>query len=382
LPEVSAEVRVKLAEIVTKHGRQVCEDLRQCQQLLHASCGEPQRRTVRLVLRLLEEHVPAELLRLHGQLPMTVIIARLVDKVERNLLLSGPAARWGVETWAVALGMTTVSAYPPKPESTGANAKNYEGAQAGQIRDDNGPEIRFSWIPSGSFKMGSPSSEADRKNDENQVEVKLTKGFWLGQYVVTEVQWDAVMQATKPTGSSASDSPATNVSWTDAKQFCTKLTAQERHANRLSLMWKYTLPSEAQWEYACRAGTTSAFSFGNDFSELIEYAWFDKNGRNAGRANPHPVGLRKPNPWGLYDMHGNVWEWCRDWYSSVLPGGTNPEVTSTGAHEVDLKGAYRVYRGGSWKYQASCCRSAHRNWYLPDYRSDNNGFRVALVPAR
>jgi formylglycine-generating enzyme required for sulfatase activity len=170
------------------------------------------------------------------------------------------------------------------------------------------------------------------------------------------------------------DYPATVISWGMATEFCRKFTAQERQAGRLPGSWQYTLPTEAQWEVACRAGTKTRFVSGNNESELGEYAWFVANTRERREAFAHQVGQKKPNAWGLHDMHGNVWEWCRDWYQVKLPGGVDPEVT---------KGSFiRVLRGGSWDDGASECRSAYRGRNSPSSRFDNYGFRVACSPLR
>ena len=149
-----------------------------------------------------------------------------------------------------------------------------------------------------------------------------------------------------------------------------KLTERERKANRLVDGWEYTLPTEAQWERACRARTETDFSFGNDASILDAHAWFHGNTWVELERYPHRVGQKEPNPWGFYDMHGNVWEWCRDWHSHKLPGGRDPEVTE--------KGASRVFRGGSWNHPAQNCRSAKRNGIAPAYKFYDLGFRVVL----
>ena len=235
-------------------------------------------------------------------------------------------------------------------------------------------------IPPGEFTMGSPKSEKDRDKDEDQVSVTLTKGFWLGKYEVTQGQWKQVMGTTpwKENGKvkdyvkEGDDYPATYLRWDDAVKFLDKFTRQERAAGRLPAGQKYTLPTEAQWEHACRAGskTTTRFSFGNDESALNDYAWFDKNAWNAGENYAHQVGTKKANAWGLHDMHGNVWEWCRDMYGRKLPGGTDPEVASGGS--------FPVSRGGGWFLVAAYCRSANRRRDSPDFRSYDLGFRVAL----
>jgi sulfatase modifying factor 1 len=281
------------------------------------------------------------------------------------------------------------------------------GKEAGQVRDDNGVKMELVWCPRGEFRMGSPESEKDRTyyspddkpryTDEEQVDVTLTKGFWLGKYEVTQDEWRRVM-GTAPWKkedaeyvNEGANFPAMYVTWDDAGAFCLKLTGQERNAGRLPPGWEFTLPTEAQWEYACRAGTTTAFSFGDDESKLGQFGWFRDDRRPQRSAGPdwNPrtyewaqlVGRRKPNPWGLYDMHGNVHEWCRDGYSVKLPGGDDPELTKD-------KGWGRVIRGGSWFDHAPGCRSAARmrcnprtGSNLTGVGSNSIGFRVSLTVA-
>ena len=198
-------------------------------------------------------------------------------------------------------------------------------------------------LPAGKFTMGSPEDEKDREEAEAQVSVTLTKSFTLGKTEVTQGQWQSVMGTEPWTGQknvqADKDCPATYVSWGDATEFCKRLTDLERAAGTLKADEEYHLPTEAQWERACRAGTETAFSFGDDESKLGEYAWFDGNAKKVAERYAHKVGLKKPNPWGLYDMHGNVWEWCSNWYGT-LPGGTDP----VGPEE----GSSRVGRGCSW----------------------------------
>ena len=227
-------------------------------------------------------------------------------------------------------------------------------------------------IPAGDFTMGSPAGEKDHKDNEEPVAVTLTKPFGLGKTEVTQGQWQQVM-GTEPWKSEGGaqadkDCPATYVSWDDAVEFCDLLTDLERKAGKISTKRSYRLPTEAEWEYACRAGTTTVFSFG-DGSKLDEYAWFDGNASNAGEQYVHKVGLKKPNPWGLHDMHGNVWEWCSDWYGEKLSGGADPI-----GHEG---GSDRVGRGGCWWGNPVVCRSAIRDYSVPSARNGRLGFRVA-----
>ena len=192
----------------------------------------------------------------------------------------------------------------------------------------------------------------------------------MGKYEVTQSEWKQLM-ATEPwkgqdSAKEGADFPATFISWDAATDFCRELTVQEREAGRLSIDWNYVLPTEAQWEHACRAGTDSKFGFGDDESNLGECAWFKDNSENCA----HQVGQKLPNAWGLHDMHGNALEWCRDVYLEMLPGGVDPEVTSGSL--------YRVYRGGGWFIDAPGCRSAFRLWDSPSDQSLGYGFRVAL----
>ena len=249
------------------------------------------------------------------------------------------------------------------------------GQKAGETRSDNGLKMILAWCPPGNFTMGSPQSEKDRGADEDQVQVTLTNGFWLGQTEVTQGQWEAVMGTTPWKGQDyvkeGGNYPATNLSWEDATAFSKKLTEQERKAGRLPEGGEYVLPTEAQWEYACRAGSTTAYSFGDDVAKLGEYAWFNKNAWNVDEQFAHLVGTKKPNSWGLSDMHGNVWEWCQDMYADKLPGGRDPLVAA-GA-------SFRVRRGGCGDYAARPCRSALRFRSAPDDRYRHLGFRVAAV---
>ena len=164
--------------------------------------------------------------------------------------------------------------------------------------------------------------------------------------------------------------PVESVSWEDAVEFCRVFTEQERKAGRLPPGWEYHLPTEAQWEYACRAGTQTAYSFGDEDLRLGDFAWH--SGNSAERT--HEVGQKLPNAWGLHDVHGNVWEWCRDAYQETLVGGTDPEFAQ--------QATYRVHRGGSWDFSAVLCRLAYRNGYAPGVRRVDLGFRLALVQSR
>ena len=230
--------------------------------------------------------------------------------------------------------------------------------------------MKFVYIKPGRFIMGSPSGESGRGGDETQHRVTFTKGFYMQTTEVTQGQWEQVM-GSRPWSSKNYvrknvNNPAVYISWNDCQAFIQKLNQMEGGN-------KYRLPTEAEWEYACRAGSAKRFSFGNSDGQLGGYTWYDGNTDSAGEAYAHGVGTKKPNVWGLYDMHGNVWEWCRDWYGDYPSGSViDPEGPSSGV--------YRVYRGGSWGDEAGACRSANRNRREPGNRFVILGFR--LIRAR
>jgi formylglycine-generating enzyme required for sulfatase activity/tRNA A-37 threonylcarbamoyl transferase component Bud32 len=263
--------------------------------------------------------------------------------------------------------------------------------------------MKFSLIPAGQFVMGSPKSEKGRFENETQHEVIFTRPFYMGVYPVTRGEFQAFVKESGYRTEAESDGqgayywtgnewkkdpkidwrtpgfqqedtdPIVCVSWNDAQAYC-------RWLNLLK-MGDYRLPTESEWEYACRANSVTSFFFGDDGSQIDEYGWYHGNrklSRNAGwfvgekrKDGTQPVGQKKPNDWGLHDMHGNVWEWCSDWYGAY-PGGavTNPKGPSDGL--------YRVFRGGGWGSEVASCRSARRFKREPFHRSSRLGIRLAL----
>ena len=222
--------------------------------------------------------------------------------------------------------------------------------------------MQFKLIPSGEFLMGSPADDGYKEDDETpQHRVQITKPFYLGIHEVTQEQYEKVMDK-NPSHIKGPSRPVEMVSWEDAIEFCRKLSEMDGRND-------YRLPTEAEWEYACRAGTSTRYSCGDELDPACAWFW-DTSDRQT-----HPVGENRPNDWGLYDMHGNVYEWCSDWYDSDY-FGSSPSADPTGP----LTGSYRVYRGGSWDSSVWLCRSALRSGISPGYRPYNLGFRVALVP--
>ena len=230
-------------------------------------------------------------------------------------------------------------------------------------------------IPAGSFTMGSPVGEYKKGRDETPHKVTLTKSYYLGAYEATQDQYEKVM-GDNPSEFKGAENPVDSVNWDDAVSFCKKLSEmpEEKAAGR-----SYRLPTEEEWEYACRAGSTTSYSFGDTAELLGEHAWFgEKDGDKT-----HPVGEKKPNRWGLYDMHGNVLEWCQDWYADYPPdASTDPQGPNGGSFRVARGGSWGGNRGGSWRFDdVGFCRSAHRGGSIPSSRYSTCGFRLALSPS-
>ncbi len=268
--------------------------------------------------------------------------------------------------------------------------QNLEGTRPGEERADNGLQLAMCWIPPGQFKMGSPKSEEERIEYENQVDVTISRGFWMGKYEVTQGEWEKLMGSNpswfsrrgggkdEVAGEDTSRFPVENVSWDDTQRFCQALTGQEQAAGRLPLAWSYRLPTEAEWEYACRAGTTTPFHFGRSL-----------NGDSANCQGSYPYGTSTKGPyidrttragsyvgnaWGLRDVHGNVWEWCQDSWdgTALLTGGRDPQSNI---------GEYRVARSGGLDSPPAFCRSANRDYHTPEDRVSNLGFRLVRGPS-
>ncbi|MDB4573670.1 SUMF1/EgtB/PvdO family nonheme iron enzyme [bacterium] len=240
-------------------------------------------------------------------------------------------------------------------------------AGAGQNEIANTIGAKMALIGPGSFLMGSTTGPGDERPAHR---VNLTKGFYMGVTEVTQEQWESVMPDNRSRYKGA-DRPVTNVTLDDCIEFCKLLTQKERAQGKLPEGAEYRLPTEAEWEYACRAGSETKYGFGDSETELGDYAWYSENS-----VRTQPVGTKKPNAWGLFDMHGNVWEWCSDWYGSYSAGETE-DPTGAPAGEAYNK---RVFRGGSWGSTAAYCRSAARNGCQGDnpkhYRLSGLGFRL------
>jgi len=251
------------------------------------------------------------------------------------------------------------------PEKSTPYPYPFPSPNSNQNTYTNSIGMDFVLIPAGEFDMGSPSGEEGRSNSEEPVhKVKIPDSFYLGKYEVTQKQWREVM-GQDPSSSKGDDLPVERVSWDDVQVFIKKLNTKEGGN-------KYHLPSEAEWEYAARAGTTTRYSFGDDESKLGDYAWFAARSSS----QTHPVGQKKPNPWGLYDMYGNVWEWVQDLYHFGYIG-----APTDGSSWESGGGSERVARGGSLGSQALYCRSAGRYSFAPPFdRNVALGFRLLMAP--
>jgi len=310
------------------------------------------------------------------------------------------------QTEAIQIGLATASiretggvATPVVPHASGApplavapfdanQAKQHQQTWADHlgvpVEMTNSIGMKLVLIPPGEFTMGSPQEEIDRllsdagkqklpklvidwlPAETPQHRVCITRAFYLGVCEVTQAQYERVMDS-NPSGfkESGLDAPVEMVSWEDAAGFCRRLSGLDEETAA-----EYRLPTEAEWEYACRGGTTTLYCFGDDEATLGEFAWYVNNSGDT----THPVGEKRPNVWGLYDMNGNVWEWCQDWFDSGYYKDSprdDPGGPTTGSH--------RVRRGGSWYVAPRFCRSAGRGRLAPDYRRNYLGFRV-FVP--
>ncbi len=218
--------------------------------------------------------------------------------------------------------------------------------------------LEMRWIPSGSFLMGSPTSEVDRFDNEVQHRVTLTQGFWMLETEVTQEMWESLMDF-NPSWYKDSKRPVEYVTWYEVLEFITKLNSKG--------IGTFRLPTEAEWEYACRAGSEGAYCFGDSVTMLSKYAWYNWG---QDEKQTRPVGVQQANAWGLYDMHGNVLEYCQDWYEEEYPLGSQTDPRGP------AKGYERVLRGGSFRDGAMNCRSAFRDDNISDVRWDDIGFRL------
>jgi formylglycine-generating enzyme required for sulfatase activity len=295
-----------------------------------------------------------------------------VYSVEYVTDLTNPAES---DWWCLEFLQLPASPYLWADESAPATEKRFYRAVAMEA------PTNMVFIPPGTFRMGSPTNEVDRRDWEGpQTDVIISRGFWMGKYEVTQGDYLAVLGTNPssfqpPKATADMNRPVESVSWPDAVIYCYVLTERERAALRIPQNCVYRLPTEAEWEYACRAWTSTRFSYGDDpgYTNLTNYAWV----RGNSEGQTHPVGQKLPNPWGLYDMHGNVLEWCQD-EGGEYPGGVvlDPQPPPT------AWGTSRATRGGNWRIPDRTCRCASRSGSYRENDTDEIGFRVVLAPGQ
>jgi formylglycine-generating enzyme required for sulfatase activity len=330
-----------------------------------------------VLVSALEEQVVADLLAGLGGQNWDAVAGRLARRLVDNRAMADQAALWAVESWALALGVIPLE--EPISDPLRRSPSSSPAATASDFITTHTVRFPLKLIPAGEFWMGSPFKDQEAYGDEiPRHNVRISQAFYLGITPVTQAQYEAAMGKNPGHFHGLADHPVELVSWFDTVAFCNELSKKEGlacyyvlgNSNQVIVAGGdgYRLPTEAEWEYACRAGTETHYYFGDDVALLGEYAWYKANSGGQTR----PVGRKRPNAWGLYDMHGNVWEWCWDWFDENYYR-TSPDVDPLGAAGT----AYRVIRGGCWCYEPRSVRSANRRGYVPEARYDYLGFRVA-----
>lgn len=280
------------------------------------------------------------------------------------------------------LTLVLCGCYSVKPLPAGATLAAphaFDGTTPGDARTIGGVEFR--WAPAGTFVMGSPPSEVERRPGEDQAEVMISKGFWAGRFEVTQSEWLRIAGAA-PESFNVGESdrhPMYRIDWAQAGNFCERLTELAHASGELPMDWRIRLPTEAQWEYAARAGTTTATVFGNSLSSTqANFRGAPYNGAAVGPSLDVtvPVGSYEANAWGLFDVHGNVYEWTRDWYHAALPGGVDPDLEDAIGTANEAGSYSRVRKGGCYADEGMFLRSGFRLRFEPERRHEHIGFRV------
>ena len=300
----------------------------------------------------------------------TAVVGDLIALLDSDDLAARQTARWGLACLAGQDFGYVAGDEPDKRRQAARKAQEWWGKNKADFRFGadvyaaldlgGGVILELVLIPPGKFQMGSPKDEKDHFGSEiPQHEVTITKPFYMGVYVITQEQYEQVM-GKNPSSFRGAQNPVETVSWDDAVEFCKMLSKKTGRTVHL--------PTEAQWEYTCRAGSKTRFSYGHDddYRNVGDHSWNIENSEG----QPHPVGQKKPNDWGLFDMHGNVWEWCSDWWEGTYANAKDKDP------EGPAKGANHVIRGGCWRSPPSSCRSAVRSGCGPGDRFNNLGFRI------
>jgi formylglycine-generating enzyme required for sulfatase activity len=380
------EPREKLCELIVEYGRSLCDDPRRCEALLKDYCGQ-YKREIFVLISALKNRVAEDLLKASAVVPMSMVLARLHKRMEDELAMTTEAGHWAVESWALALGvidqpMPVIKPAPtpppppvaiPSPPLKNGGTEGFLSVFRDQLRDGS-PGPAMIAIPAGEFWMGSPESEAERSSDERRHRVKIERPFTIGQYAVTFDEYDRFCADGGRTklddiwNWGRGNRPVIHVSWVDALDYTEWLSAQTSQP--------YRLPTEAEWEYAARAGTETAFWWGSDISP--DQANYDgnytyRNGpKGVYREKTIPVDHFQPNPWGLYQVHGNASEWTGSQYDGNYNGA---EMSCTNKDIVESLAG----RGGAWLINPAGVRSAFRVKNHSAYRAYTRGFRLARL---
>lgn len=338
-------IKINLVKLIEKHGQSIIKDKVRCESLIRDyQIGSILERN--LLIQSLKLGIPEELLANQKNPQLELSLRRSITNMQNYYGVKEDLTIWILETWKIALlSSNTQQKITPS---------HLETPKELIIDFDKNMHLEMVLIAAGKFMMGSPVSEKKRYQDEKQHEVTLTKSYYLGKYPVTQEQWTSVM-CNNPSEIQGKRLPVTNVSWNYCQDFIKLFNKMTGGGFRL--------PTEAEWEYACRAGTKTAYFFGDEIKTT------DGNYGDSKKGKPVEVGSYKPNNFGLYDMHGNVCEWCDDWYENYPTGGIDPKGIGKKEH--------KVLRGGSFAADASGSRSACRFYLSPSNRSPYYGFRLA-----
>jgi len=356
--------RTALKAVVVRYGDGIGEDRNRLRSLLHDYCCP--KREVMLLVHAAELGVVRALRGAGGD--TTLVFARLTQLLHDDYGVDIALAGWAIESWAEGLGVAvsgsrlqaTVYRSSAAPQVSSPHQQSRQqtpvALSAGISMREAVTGMKFVWIPPGEFMMGSNDGSSNEKPVHR---VAIRKGFWMGKFAVTQGELESVMGNNPSYFKGDPRLPVESISWHDVQDFIRKVNSRTGK--------RFRLPSEAEWEYACRAGTTTRYSFGDNEIALNQYGWFE--GNSGGRT--HPVGEKLPNDWGLYDMHGNLWEWCEDCWNANYRGGPN----DAGAMMIGDCSS-RVVRGGSWIFHGRDLRSAYRNGLPAVFRNGIIGFRL------
>jgi formylglycine-generating enzyme required for sulfatase activity len=407
--------RTTIIGLVLRFGSELGNDPQRCQALLRDLCGS-YKKEITALTSVIHSGIINELHDPKGTSPEKLLIERCASRLHDDTGIVLELARWAVESWAIAfhsarpgrnkylfrcpscgtfahnenptaercvscpkcnarvhvskndLDFSLISTSNSASEFFCQEADKTDRRYSNAFLDESPLRPKMILIQPASFAMGSPESDKDAKREEKpQHPVTLTRSYCLSETVITQVQWKSIMKSEPWKGQDYTCEgdayPATYLSWEDALEYCSRLSELE---GRL-----YRLPTEAEWEYACRGGTKTRYNFGDSALELSNYGWFAENTIKFGEAFTHKVKQKLPNSFGLYDMHGNHFEWCSDWLGAFKREHT-PDPSGP------LNGSYRIVRGGSWVDQASGCRTAVRGGFPSSYRNADVGIRLAL----